>query len=101
MINVTEKELEIVKGIISEYASDYDVLGYGSRYDGTAEEYSDLDLAFVGGRLDLKKRIRLEEAFAKSGLPYRVYVLDYNSVSQAFREIIDGGNELIFKRVRK
>ena len=100
MIQVSEKEREIIDGIIVQLALDCDVLIFGSRYHGKAWEYSDLDLAFVGeGKLGFSRCYDLKEAFAESDLPYRVDVLDYHAISPEFRAIIDGGNEKIFSRV--
>ena len=59
-----------------------------------------MDLAFVppnGTKLGFKRVGELEFAFAESDLPYRVDVLDYHAVSESFREIIDNGNERIYR----
>jgi predicted nucleotidyltransferase len=97
MIDVSGDELKIITDIIQEHAHDCRVLAFGSRRDGTAKKYSDLDLAFVGKeKLGLVRRFQLEDAFSESDLPFRVDVLDYNALSPEFREIIDGGNELIY-----
>ena len=97
-----KNERKIVDSIISQLASDCDVLIFGSRYYGKAWEYSDLDLAFIGpGKLGLQRCFQLEDAFAESDLPYRVDVLDYHAISPEFRAIIDGGNEKIFSRIEK
>ena len=99
MIQISEKEREIVDQIISQLAPDCDVLVFGSRYHGKAWEYSDLDLAFVGeGKLGFSRCGDLKDAFSESDLPYRVDVLDYHAISPEFRAIIDGGNEKIFSR---
>jgi len=99
MIGVSKHELSIIIDIIAKYAPDCDVLVFGSRFNSTSKKYSDLDLAFVGdGKLGMNRRLQLENAFAESDLPYRVDVLDYNSVSPEFCAIIDSGNEVIYKR---
>jgi predicted nucleotidyltransferase len=99
MINVSENELTIINGILSEYAPDCDVLAFRSRYYMKAKKYSDIDLAFIGNKkLGIKRCFQLEDAFAESDLPYRVDVLDYNILSPEFRAIIDNGNEIIYRR---
>ncbi|MDR0290091.1 MAG: nucleotidyltransferase domain-containing protein [Treponema sp.] len=99
MINISENELTIINGIISDLAPDCDVLAFGSRYYMKAKRYSDLDLAFMGDKkLGLKRCFQLEDAFAESDLPYRVDVLDYYILSPEFRAIIDSGNEKIYWR---
>ncbi|UCE50226.1 MAG: nucleotidyltransferase domain-containing protein, partial [Phycisphaerales bacterium] len=63
---------------------------------GEATEHSDLDLAIVGpGRLKRRAKMLLREAFEESDLPFRVDVVDYNTVSEAFRAIIDQSYEVI------
>jgi predicted nucleotidyltransferase len=97
MIGLSGDELKIITEIIQEHAPDCRVLAFGSRHFGTAKKYSDLDLAFMGKeKMRLLKRFQLEDAFSESDLPFRVDVLDYNALSPEFREIIDGGNELIY-----
>lgn len=62
---------------------------FGSRVDGSPKPYSDLDLAFVAEKeLNLAAIGRLKEAFEESDLPFRVDVLDWNSISEDFRKII-------------
>jgi predicted nucleotidyltransferase len=86
---------------IKTFAPDCDVLAFGSRYSWTAKDTSDLDLAFIGNeKLGLAKRTKIEMAFEATDLPYRVDVVDYNSVSNSFRNIIDSGNEIIHRKSR-
>ncbi|MDR1327221.1 MAG: nucleotidyltransferase domain-containing protein [Heliobacteriaceae bacterium] len=98
MVCVSDDELKIIIEIIKTYASDCDVLVFGSRYRGTHKNYSDLDLAFNCNKtMSINRIAELKEAFEESDLPYRVDVLDYNTVSDEFRKIIDKGNEKIFR----
>jgi len=97
MICVSADELKIITDIINEYASDCSVLAFGSRCNGTAKKYSDLDLAFVGKeKLGLNRCLQLQDVFAESDLAYRVDVLDYHTLSPEFRGIIDSGNEVVY-----
>ncbi|MCS6772359.1 MAG: nucleotidyltransferase domain-containing protein [Kiritimatiellae bacterium] len=65
------------------------VLAFGSRVEGNAKAYSDLDLAIVGERvLPFKTVWRLREAFEESDLPFRVDVVDWHAVSEKFRDVI-------------
>jgi len=100
MIAISPFEMEIVLDIIKNHAEDCHVLAFGSRYKWILKDYSDLDLAFVppnGEKLGFKRMGQLQEAFGESDLPYGVDVVDYNGVSKEFREIINGGNEIIYK----
>jgi len=96
MIDVAERHLETIKRILAECAGDCEVRAFGSRGNGEATKYSDLDLAVVGpGRLKRRERMLLREAFEESDLPFRVDVVDYRTVSEAFRAIIDQSYEVI------
>jgi type I restriction enzyme S subunit len=66
------------------------VFAFGSRANWTAKQSSDLDLGVdsFGVKLDKKIKSNLEGAFEESDLPYKVDVVDLNSVSESFREAI-------------
>jgi predicted nucleotidyltransferase len=97
MICVSENELDIILDIIKTYASDCEVWVFGSRYKWTAKDYSDLDLVLVGKeKLGINPIGELREAFEESDLPYRVDILDWNSISENFKNIINKGYEIIY-----
>jgi Predicted nucleotidyltransferases len=98
VICISPRELEIVEDILRECVPDCEVRVFGSRYKRTHKAYSDLDLAIVdrgGGKLSFRKLGELKDAFEESDLPFRVDVVDYNAVSDAFRKIIDAGYETL------
>ena len=96
MIDVPERQLEMIKRILAEYVGDCEVRAFGSTGNGTAKEFSDLDLANVG-KSKIKRRVKmlLREAFEESDLPFRDDIIDYNTVSEAFRAIIEEKYEVI------
>lgn len=97
MISISDSEFEIILEIIKKYAYDCDVLVFGSRYKNQQKIYSDLDLAFdCGSVISFKRLQEITEAFQESLLPYRVDIIDYRSISEEFRKIIDSGNKKIF-----
>ena len=96
MIDVAEHHLETIKRILAEYVGDCEVRAFGSRSNGKAEEYSDLDLAIIGNdKLEQRDKMLLREAFEESDLPFRVDIIDYNAVSESFRAIIDNDYDLV------
>ena len=97
MIEVTAEQLEIVLALLSKYIPDSEVRVFGSRFNGTAKPYSDLDLAVVGqNTLDWRILAELKEAFQESELPFRVDLLDWNAISDEFRKVIEkSGYEVI------
>ena len=97
MAYIQEKEKEIILGILNSYASDCEVLVFGSRLNGNHKPFSDLDLAFICKcELGLDRTSNLEYEFSKSDLPYRVDIVNYQNASKKFQEIINANNEKIF-----
>jgi type I restriction enzyme S subunit len=58
---------------------------FGSRAEGTARRYSDIDLGLAGEPLPFDRLGRLAEAFEDGDLPYRVDVVNLAQTSRAFR----------------
>ena len=91
MIDLAPHHLETVKRILAEHLPGCEVRAFGSRATWTAWEYSDLDLAVVSPEpLAWDRRARLREAFEESDLPIRVDIVDWESLSDGFRQTIDG-----------
>ena len=62
---------------------------FGSRANGRARRYSDLDLMIdAGRRLTLDETAILNEAFDESDLPYKVDVVDWHAIGERFRNLI-------------
>jgi type I restriction enzyme S subunit len=102
MVCVSNEGFIIIQDIINKHVADCCVYAFDSWYKGTSKSYSDLNLAFDGGKpLDIIRIQQLKEAFEDSSLPYRVDVVDYRAVSEEFRVIIDCGNERIFIKENK
>jgi len=96
MIDLKPTHLATVKRILAEHVPGCEVRAFGSRVTWTAKEYSDLDLAVVGdGPLDWGTMGNLKEAFEESELPMRVDLLDWNSVAESFRRVIEKKFEVI------
>ena len=89
MIDLSPDHLQTVRQILAEHVPACEVRAFGSRVTRSAKAYSDLDLAVVGvTALDRNTLARLKEAFEDSDLPIQVDVLDWQEISQSFREII-------------
>ena len=98
MIDLNPKHLKTIQSILAEYIPAYEVRAFGSRVKWTAKDYSDLDLAVVGNEpLSLRQRGQLVDAFEESNLPIRVDVLDWQSISERFRQVILERYEVIQK----
>ena len=90
MIDLNPNHLATVERILAEHVPECEVRAFGSRAAWTSKDYSDLDLAVVGeGPLDWRTLGRLKEAFEESSLPMRVDVLDWHTISESFRKVIE------------
>ncbi len=88
--------MSIVKEILRRYLPGAEVRAFGSRVKKTGRKNSDLDLAVTAKEaMPLSLRTQLHEAFEESELPFRVDVVDWNSISPEFRRIIETQYEVI------
>jgi type I restriction enzyme S subunit len=80
----------VVHEILRSTAPECDVWAFGSRAHGRGlKPFSDLDLAVIGGGDALGQRCAaLRRAFEDSNLPFRVDVVEWASLDEAFRELI-------------
>ena len=90
LVDLNPAHLAIVEHILAEYVPECEVRVFGSRATWNARDASDLDLAVIGdGSLPNRTLTMLKEAFEESRLPMRVDVIDWNSITDSFRESID------------
>ena len=96
MIDVEEKYLAEIRRILAEHVSDCEVRVFGSRIEGKARDFSDLDLALVGSEKINWQRIELlKDAFASSDMPMTIDVIDWHAISDEFRAVIENHYEVI------
>ncbi|EQD25410.1 MAG: nucleotidyltransferase domain-containing protein [Nitrospirae bacterium] len=100
-LDVRPDHLKIVQDILSTLVPDREVWAFGSRVTGKATETSDLDLAIIGDTpLDFETLAALRDAFSASRIPYKVDVVDWATVSEAFRKLITDRKIAIVRRDR-
>lgn len=63
----------------------YKVFIFGSRADGRAAKFSDIDIGIEGAEPIPKAEI--EEAFENSDLPYLVEIVNFNHLSEKFKKV--------------
>jgi len=96
MLDLSPRNLEIVRDILHKHIPDREVWAFGSRVKGTARRYSDLDLAIIAGEpLSFKVRGDLAEDFSESDLPFRVDILDWATTLDNFRLIVEADRVII------
>lgn len=95
-MDLAPEHLAEVRRILAAEVPDCEVRAFGSRVTGTARRFSDLDLAVVPpASLDPRRLDALRDAFAASDLPVRVDVLDWRTLSPAFRGLIEARYEVV------
>lgn len=89
-IEAKPEELAEVRAILSRRVPDREVRAFGSRVEGPAKKFSDLDLAVMGDTpLPSSVLADLEEDFRESDLPFKVDVVDWAATKDHFRRIIE------------
>lgn len=89
VLDIKTEELKQVKHILNSCIPGVKVQAFGSRTNGLAKKYSDLDLAAMTEQpLTLQQNALLTEAFEESDLPFKVDVIDWSIISESFKEII-------------
>lgn len=96
MIDLDQTQLDEVRNILKGIVPDCEIRVFGSRVDGRAQKFSDLDIALVcPGRLDQHILGKVKDAFAESDLPIQVDVHDWYALSSSFKKIIESSFEII------
>jgi len=99
MIDIEEKYLAEIRRILSEQVPDCEVRVFGSRIEGKAGKFSDLDLVLIcEEKLDWRRIELLKDAFASSNLPMTIDVLDWHTLSDEFKAIIETKYEIMQKK---
>ncbi len=100
MIDIDPAYISEIKKTLETRIPNYEVRAFGTRVIGNARKYSDLDLAIVSKqKLDWRVIEELKDLFSESNLPFIVDVLDWNSISREFQEVIEKQYETIQKGV--
>ena len=87
-ISLAPKHLAIVRAIAQQYLPEHQVCVFGSRANGKARQYSDLDLLLDGEPINIGKMAALKEAFSESDLPILVDIVQKKNISDAFYQAI-------------
>jgi len=94
-LQLEEKDLKIAKKLLKMEleGTNSKVYVFGSRAEGTARKFSDLDLAidFDGQKIPEEIKFELENFFEASNISMRVDIVDLNAISENFKKIISSG----------
>ena len=89
MMNLATHHRELIKEIIKKHLPYAEIWAFGSRVRQTAKDSSDVDLVIVSDQKTPSKIMTLLELdFSESELPFKVDILDWQSLSEEFQKII-------------
>jgi predicted nucleotidyltransferase len=96
MIDLPVEAQREVLAIIRRRLPAAEIRVFGSRVQGRARPFSDLDIALVDSSPIPPYTLgRLKEDFEESTLPFRVDLLDWQAISPEFRAVIAAGYEVL------
>ena len=89
MIDISRDDLRIISDIIKAHIPGHEIKVIGSRANGNAKQFSDLDLVIMSeDHIPPLTMALLREAFTESDLTFKVDIIDWSTVSKEFRETI-------------
>ncbi|MBV5339313.1 MAG: nucleotidyltransferase domain-containing protein [Deltaproteobacteria bacterium] len=89
-MDLKPKHRNIVCEILANHLPDREVRIFGSRANGTAKPYSDIDLVIMGNEpLPVTTMRILRDAFDDSDLPFQVDLVEWAGTSEEFRVVIE------------
>jgi type I restriction enzyme S subunit len=96
MIELDASHLDEVRQILKRHVPIAEVRAFGSRVQGNARKFSDLDLALVGvDDLDWRAVEALKDAFAGSDLPFRVDVVLWRQLPDSLRANVESHHVVV------
>lgn len=90
-IDIENEYLEIIKDILKNYLpKNSKAFVFGSRAKiGKARKFSDVDIAIdANSPLDFGLISMIKNDFSESMIPYFIDIIDFNSISEEFKECI-------------
>ena len=93
------EQLETVQRILSLHFEGLDVWAYGPRLTGVdLTPETELDLAVIADRpLSFEAMTAVEKAFADSGLPFRVDIVDWSKLPDTIQKKLKKEHEVVLE----
>lgn len=84
-IDIKPRDKEILFFLLSKYLPHTTIWAYGSRVTGNSRPWSDLDLVIFPAAEEKRSISLLKEALEESNLPFRVDLLEWDSLPENFK----------------
>ena len=88
MIDLEPEYIDFIKQTVASCMQDFKLYIFGSRAKNKAQKYSDIDIAINSKELTSSVKSKLEFLFENSLLPYEVDIIDLNSITENFKNLI-------------
>ena len=89
MIDLENKYIEFIKSVIYSVLPNIEIYIFGSRVQGVAKKYSDVDIALKSSeKIEFSDILRIKSLFEDSTFPYKVDIVNLDSVKSEFLSII-------------
>lgn len=90
MFGLIDRHLDFVKETLKKHIKNPDAEFYifGSRAKGKFREYSDVDIAIDCPDMTDEQKWKLQSDFENSTFPYKVDIVDLNTVKEYFKNLI-------------
>ncbi len=100
MINLQAKHLKLLKQILQQHISNYEVLIFGSRATNNIKEYSDVDLVILDcPPLSPSLLAKLQYSLNESNLPLKVDLVEWSKIDSEFQAIIMNNYDIVQKAI--
>ena len=87
-LDLADRYVDFIINTVKSILPDAEIYIYGSRVQGKAREYSDVDIA-LRGEIDFDKLLKLKVLFEDSTFPYKVDIVVLDSLKPDFLKIIE------------
>lgn len=95
---LTDKQLEILKDIFSNYAEVSEVIIYGSRAKGTYNDRSDIDLV-IKNNVSRSTINKILMDFEESNIPFLIDLKNYNTIKNTnLLQEIENYGQMVYKK---
>ena len=90
MLDLDPKYIDFIKETILVEIPNVEIYIFGSRVQGNALEYSDVDIALKNEeKISIESILKLKVKFENSTFPYKVDIVDLKNLKDEFRGIIE------------
>jgi len=96
---LNDRDIKTIHGIFNQYPEVLLVNIFGSRAKGLSKPGSDVDLAIMNEGINSKTLLKLNNDFEESTLPYKVDLVDFNTLTnQSFVDHIKRVGTIFYQR---